>query len=521
MAPADGAGSEVVTPKSVGRKACNGFFSKPEIETIVISDEFISLFSLPQEALTYEPPTDLVIYKFKSGDKERKLHCNCELNEAELNQLKNMQQLAIQQNLEFYPSITVSATRYISRARGDVKKALNMMKDTQEWKNKYFEKGPIVAREIAQDLELGFVYFVGRDKELRPTLVCRANRIPQVWIKEKQVHRLIKLVIFCMEYMVRYMCLSGKIEGLNLIVDLKGLTASQISSNIEVLKKIYEVTNNNYSGRTFKIYLVNLSSWLSVIMSTVKSFLTDRQKQKIVTISKLEDFFEDFAHHQLEEDHGGSRPLVTKFFPFPLATGPFEAGCSKGPKKDPVPRVDMLLTPQNYLGRLWDPKKTREENIRVDFPIDAIEVFKKCSVPVPEHLAQKERKQTLKKEARFSGSQTAASLNVDAITNSSSPPFLPQGGPPVVAAKVADTPTSCLPQSPAIPLAAQQLKNTNDEHLFMPGMVSLQESEEDEGEHEVIYQDSKMEPELTNVEVTPTSWFGCTACRCCTNDERR
>jgi hypothetical protein len=292
------------------------------------------------------------------------------------------------------------------------------------------------------------------------------------------------------------MCVPGKIEGLNLIVDLKGLSASQVSSNIEVLRKIYEVSSNHYSGRAFRFYVCNLSSWLGLVVSTVKSFLSDRQKQKIVMVSKMDDFLKDFAQHQLEVDYGGTRPTITKFLPFPLVTGPFEAGCSKGAKKDPVSRVHMVLTPNNCLGRLWDPRKTRDENIRVDFPIDAIEVLKKCNLPVPEYLADKERKYTVKKEAMLIMSQEVAPISADAVTNSSSFLASPQDGSTIAATSIADSPL-----------------------LFMSGIASLQ----DDGQ-EVIYMDtngSKMEPELSSVEVGPTSWFSCMACRCSTSDGRR
>jgi len=387
---------------------------------------------------------------------------------------------------------------------------LGLMKETQEWRETYFTKGAIDAQALQQDLALGIMYFVGRDKELRPTLVCRANRIPTAWFKDKQVDRLIKLVIFCMEYMQRYMCIPGKIESQNLIVDLKGLSASQVP--ISELQKIYNITSNHYSGRVFRFYVINMSTWLGILSSAVKALLTDRQKQKLCMLNKVEEFREDYALHQLEEDHGGTRPILTSFFPFPLAQGPFEAGYSQGPRNDSVPRVDTILSSLNCRGRLWDARKTREANTVMDYTVEGIDVFKKCNLPVPEQLLEKERKKTLKKEELEQATRTNSvkSLNVDSV---GSGPFLPQGGMPI-AGKVADTPTSCLPDSPSIPLAAAEMRNANDERpsSMMPGMVSLKEDEEGDDELEMIYQDSKIEPELTSVEVTPIDWF---SCRCC------
>jgi len=473
------------TKSLTGRQACNGFYMVTEPEAIVVQEENIAAYSLPQQCLQYEPPPQLIVYEFKNGDKERKLHCNTELSEQELKELEVLQKDAIRSNCEFFPSISVGATRYLSRARGDAKKALTMMKETQEWRSKYFSEGPIVDTQLLEDLKLGIVYFVGRDKDLRPTIVCRANRVPAQWYKDKQTDRLIKILIFCMEYMVRYMMVPGKVEGNNLIVDLKGLSAMQVP--LKELGKLYSIMSHHYMGRVFKFYVINLSTWLSAIASAAKALLTDRQRQKLNVLSSTKALLEDFALHQLEEDHGGSKPEITKFFPFPLQGGPFEAGYEKGPDAEGVKRVDRIMTLTCCRGRLWDAKKSREENQRIEYPLEAIPVFKECGLPVPKYLTDKAEKQAEKD--RIKKEKTVAELTDKGAAETKTPND--QGA--------AETKT---PNAPMLQATAADAVS------------------DDEDQQEMIFADPDEGPDITSVEVSPSGDFGFFSCRCCTVGDR-
>eukprot|EP00928_Gymnodinium_smaydae_P070177 TRINITY_DN54088_c0_g1_i1.p1 TRINITY_DN54088_c0_g1~~TRINITY_DN54088_c0_g1_i1.p1 ORF type:complete len:509 (-),score=107.86 TRINITY_DN54088_c0_g1_i1:258-1784(-) len=503
MAPSDAEGE---TKVGEARKAVNGFFMVHDVEAIDVNEQHIAPLSLAQEALSYVPPPDLVVYKFKNGDGERKIHCNTELSAEELEQLKKLQQEAINKNLTFYPSISVAATRYLSRARGDVKKALSLMCDTQAWRSSFFGNGAISSNQVMGDLNLGIVYFVGRDKDLRPTLVCRANRIPQEWYKNKETDRLIRIIIFCMEYMARYMLVPGKVEGNNLIVDLKDLSASQVP--IKELAKLYSVMSHHYMGRVFKFYVMNLSTMLSMIASAAKSLLTDRQKQKLNFLNSPSELAKDFALHQLEQDHGGTRPALTSFFPFPMAPGPFEAGYSKGPHEKSVERVDKLLTAANCRGKLWDPRKSREDNTRIEWPVDGVEIFERCGLEVPAHLAEK----VARLNAKANASTTEANAGAQA-TKLALPNEVKLGAP--TTATVADTPTSCLPASPSLPMAAEYQKGFDlggqTPATAATGIGPIEE-EDDEG-CEIIYSTTQdLQPDLTAAEVSPSSWFCCTSC---------
>mmetsp|Transcript_21082 Transcript_21082/g.72545 ORF Transcript_21082/g.72545 Transcript_21082/m.72545 type:complete len:488 (-) Transcript_21082:475-1938(-) len=364
-----------------GRAPCaNGFQTVPELETLTCKDENVSAFSLPSEVIMFEPSPSLVVAPFDNGDCERKIHCNIKLQVAEQEKLMALQREANAQSLKFFPSVTAMATRFLSHSRMDVKKALKSMQATQEWRQNYFKDGPIDDVSLLEDLGHGIVYFSGRDVELRPTLVVRGTRIPAQWYKEKRVDRLIRLLVFCMEYMTRYMLVPGRVENLSVIVDLKGLGLSQVS--VSALSDVYKVMSHHYSGRVFRFYVANMPTCLSMIAGMAKSLLTDRQRQKLVVLRDVQELRKHFALHQLEEDLGGSRPALTQFYPFPLQAGPFEAGWAGGPDATAVPGVHLALTAGAAIGRLWDPDKTEEDNLCIEFNPDAEPILERCGLSV-------------------------------------------------------------------------------------------------------------------------------------------
>jgi hypothetical protein len=337
----------------------NGFKSLSEAPAFACKEENIAPFTLPQQALSYVPHPDAVVTAWANGDSERKIHCALPLTEPELERLAMLRGEARAEGVEFSPTVIAMATRFLSRARMDPKKALKLMKATQDWRNDYFKDGPVTDDSVLEDMSHGIVYFSGRDHALRPVMVIRANRIPQQWYKEKRIDKFIRVLIFCMEYFLRYMVVPGKVENLSVIVDLKGLSLSQVP--LGALGEVYKVMSNHYIGRVFRFYVCNMSAMLGTIAGLAKAILTDRQKQKLMMLDDVSELRKDFALHQLEKDLGGSREPVQTFFPFPVEAGPFEAGYAGGPDRSGVPDAHKVLTALGAIGQLWDAKKSADE----------------------------------------------------------------------------------------------------------------------------------------------------------------
>jgi len=374
------------TLKATGPMA-NGFPMVEEGECIRVSSENVSPFSMPREVLEYAPGPDFIVTTLGNGDKERKIHCNTELNQQELDGLRIMQRMARSQRKAYFPSISVAATRFLATARGDTKKAIKMMDEAQQWRKDYFAAGPITDESVAEDFKHGIIYFAGRDSGMRPTITIRANRVPAAWYKDGTGGtKLLRILVFSVEYLVRYMCVPGKVESQCLMVDLEGLGATQVP--FKELKEIYSVMSHFYPGRLARVYICNLSGMLGMAMGAAKGLLTDRQKAKLAYIKDLKELMANFAPHQLEEKLGGSRPNLTQFFPFPIAEGPYDVSCTSGPDAKAVKNIHEVFDKDGVLGRLWDPKKDAKQNTYLVYSADAVEIFERLGLPVPEDAAK-------------------------------------------------------------------------------------------------------------------------------------
>lgn len=364
----------------------NGFRSLPEPTSIEVDPQNIAPFTMPQEALTFFPDANAQVSRFRNGDKERKIHCNIELEPTEIEELQLLQREAEEAKAAFMPALSVAATRYLSHARGDHKKALKMMEATQEWRQSYFGEGPLRDTDLLEDLRLGLVYFTGRDKALRPILVFRASRIPAAWHRERRFDKLIKVLVFSMEYCLRYMTVPGRIESINVLVDLRDLSISQIP--LGALREVHKNMGTHFVGRVFRFYIVNMPRVLSAIAPVAKKILSDRQQQKLVFVTRTQELQREMALWQIEEDLGGTRPAIEEFFPFPLLPGPFGPE-TRGPElTQAVSNAHAAFAPEGWRGRLWDPSKTRWENCRQLYSDEAPEIFKRCGLQVPSHFGE-------------------------------------------------------------------------------------------------------------------------------------
>jgi len=325
----------------------------------------VALFSLPEEAFQYEPGAEEVVTCFKNGSQERKIYSNTELTPVELEWLKTTQAEARRQGKKFMPSVAGNVMRYVTRSRGDPKKVLKEMQATQDWRLAFFRDGPISDESVMEDMQHGVVYFGARDCCLRPALIIRPGRIPPSWLKGSSSNRLLRLLVFSMEYMVRYMCLPGHVETAVLIIDLNGVTLSQVP--LGSVREMIKVLSQHYIYRVHKFYICNVPRSISRMSSALMALLTDRQKQKIHVLRSPEDIRQSFALHHLETDLGGERPMITRFFPFPLEAGPFRGNDRSGANSYAIANLHEAVTEAGFRGHVWDPACSHEENTQIDY----------------------------------------------------------------------------------------------------------------------------------------------------------
>lgn len=352
----------------------NGFSVLPDLQFISVSGVSVAPFSLPEEAFSYEPDPNTIVSFFANGDRERSIHCNIELSLEEQQNLAAVQALSAQRRLSFMPSVSVMATRFLAKT-SDPERALQRMQDTQNWRRCFFARGPITDDSVREDLRTGCIYWIGRDCALRPALCVRMGRIPRQWLQGKS-ERFVRTLVFCVEYFLRYMVLPGRVEGMSIIIDFKGVSTSSLP--ISALKEVYKTMDSHYVTRVKHIYVLSLPSMLSFLSSAVKMMLSERQRQKVVEIKNVVELRQNFALSQLEEDFGGTRPMLHQFFPFPLVGGPFGAGCDG---LDPCQSgMHAALTANGFRGRLWNPKLSRNDNVKLELSCEA-EVLLRAEIP--------------------------------------------------------------------------------------------------------------------------------------------
>jgi len=375
-------------PSASSSERVAGLPATADIETIVVDDSSVAPFTLPQEALSFTPGPDALVKKYANGATERRIWSNCELSATEQKLLRALQEEVDKQGLCFLPSVAVLATRYLARTKGDHKAALREMQATQAWRLTYFEAGPLIVAAVVGDLRHGFVYFAGRDRSLRPQLVLRPARIPPSFAKDKAgIDRVVRAFVFCLEYMIRFMLIPGAIESLCGVVDMRGVTLHKVP--VKALREVGTVLAQHYIYRASTFYVCNASASLAATSGALLRLLTERQREKLVVVQRPADMLREFAAHQLEEDLGGSRPIVKEFFPFPLPPGPFDAECRTGARGDAVPGVHQAIASAGMRGRIWDPTLSRDHNTRLDYADAAEEILTKCGLPVPPHCPTK------------------------------------------------------------------------------------------------------------------------------------
>mmetsp|Transcript_69678 Transcript_69678/g.130021 ORF Transcript_69678/g.130021 Transcript_69678/m.130021 type:complete len:517 (-) Transcript_69678:37-1587(-) len=379
----------VPSGNKAAKKILNGFQTLPEAAYVSVQAENVAPFSLPQEALTYTPLKEDAVVRYSGGDKERMVTCNTPLEADELRDLALLQQEAAHRQVSFLPSLTIAATRFTGDARGDIDLALKNMQASQEWKLDYFKDGPITDASVMEELRHGVVYFTGRDRALRPALVCRPARVPPSHAHDAGARLYGKAVVFLMEYFLRYMHVPGRVENVVVILDLKDYRVRQLP--FSALTQLIKVLSQQHAGRVFRFYICN-NILPAFLQSLVLKTMTERQKMKCVFVSETAQLLKEFALPQLEESLGGSRPKDEVFWPCPMPAGPFHAGYDGEPDPDAIKNLHEVLSAQGRRGRLWDEGRSEEENTRLDFATSrqAKELLQTCGINAPEEAAVEE-----------------------------------------------------------------------------------------------------------------------------------
>jgi len=333
----------------------------PPIGGLELTDPH-SDFLLPLEVVLFEPSDAEIGIPYEHGQKGKRLiFLNTELSKAEQTGLQALHdalmeetKITAENDCEFPNYVRLHALRILQQAKFDVKKALPIILTHLTMRVERFKRCPLrdTDIELREDLHKGLMYWHGRDRKCRPCLVWKLERMSGFTTK-----RAVNLVLFVLEYGVRYALIPGRVENWNLIVDLENVgTGACSSSNMKTAKSIGKLLEEVYCGRNFQTKILRLP-W--VIRSVVNSFIPSDKKEKVQFVSDKElpkVMGQLMEPHQLEQRYGGTADNVAADQSYPFRF--FRNATGKDQEQEGDQSLHTLTNRQFHEGFLCDESST-------------------------------------------------------------------------------------------------------------------------------------------------------------------
>lgn len=217
--------------------------------------------------------------------------------------------------------VRLNALRILQFRKFDVSKSLDLFTTCYQER---VRRLPLTEADVLEDLSAGAMYWHGRDRKCRPCLVIRAERMGKM-IKEKE--RCIKLVLFVLEYGIRYAMVPGRIENWVVLIDLNNASSIvslwQLPSIAATAKAIATTLECVYCCRMVFVKLLNMPSLLAKVVNGV---IPAEKKKKVSVVEDCKtDLVRYFEPHQLEARYGGTQPDLSPEQTYPFH---FYANCT-------------------------------------------------------------------------------------------------------------------------------------------------------------------------------------------------
>merc|ERR1719476_1000524 len=102
------------------------------------------------------------------------IHVNQPLTNAEQEGLRLLDEQVKKDGGKLPRSMEIHRTRVLQQMKGSTKKAAEQLRKNYDFRMKYL---PIREADVKVDLDLGWMYWHGRDSRCRPILVIRGSNI--------------------------------------------------------------------------------------------------------------------------------------------------------------------------------------------------------------------------------------------------------------------------------------------------------------------------------------------------------
>merc|ERR1712039_715770 len=169
----------------------------------------------------------------------------------------------------------------------------------------------------------GFVYWHGRDRKCRPCLVIRLERLGEMATDKE---RAVRVVMFALEYALRYALVPGRVENWVVIIDLanvmRTISPLKIGSMASTAAAIGTTLEKVYCGRMVWLKIVNMPGGLARI---VNGLIPAEKKDKVSFPTDVAtELLELMEPHQFESRYGGAAPDLApeETYPFRFFKNP-------------------------------------------------------------------------------------------------------------------------------------------------------------------------------------------------------
>ncbi|CAE7704506.1 unnamed protein product [Symbiodinium pilosum] len=328
----------VVSELAAGRAFTATLFEEahaaPAIGGLVLT-QALHEYTLPPEVVLYEPsPHDIhrggvPAAEGKTGN--RLIFLNVPLLDYEQKALRNLHD-ALKDEKALAPEgdgiipsyVRLHALRILQQSKLRVDKALSTISTHLEMR---VQKMPVHEESVLNDLKGGMMYWHGRDRSCRPILVWRMEKITKF-----DADRATRMMLFILEFAVRYLLVPGRVENWVLIVDLAGCGLSMAAGSAfrTICRNVTRLLEEVYCGRNFTTKIFHMPS---IVRAIVNSLIPEDKKSKVEFVADA-DIAKSMRQlcepNQLEEQYGGTAPNVREGTAFPFRFFPHCRGPNSG-----------------------------------------------------------------------------------------------------------------------------------------------------------------------------------------------
>jgi hypothetical protein len=171
------------------------------------------------------------------------------------------------------------------------------------------QQSRIDSRKFDLTQKSGFFYVSGRDYRMRPILVNNAKLMDFNFLDD-----FVTASIAVHEWVIKNMFLPGQIENWIVIYDVGKMGITEIP--ISACKQVMQVLSNNYGGRLYKLFAVNVPGAAVFAWKLASTVLDDATVDKITLDSGIDipELWKHCDKSQVQEKYGGTQKNRLEFW---------------------------------------------------------------------------------------------------------------------------------------------------------------------------------------------------------------